>query len=117
MENEFRRFRAPVKVGDEVDIHVEAVGEKGDGIAKYKGFVIFVPGAKEGDDLKVKIEKVFKKFAFATILGEGSPSAQGSEDSSEESDEDSENFDDESEESEESEDFEDEEDSSDEEDE
>ena len=39
----------PVNVGDEVDVKVEAVGEKGDGIAKVGGFVIFVPGTKEGE--------------------------------------------------------------------
>ncbi|MFH0868366.1 MAG: TRAM domain-containing protein, partial [Candidatus Woesearchaeota archaeon] len=34
---------APVKVGDEIDVKIEAVGEKGDGIAKKDGFVLFVP--------------------------------------------------------------------------
>ena len=34
------RSFAPVNVGDEVDVTVEAVGDKGDGIAKIKGFVL-----------------------------------------------------------------------------
>ena len=33
----------PVNVGDEIDVKIEAVGEKGDGVAKVKGFVLFVP--------------------------------------------------------------------------
>ena len=37
------RSFAPVNVGDEVDVTVEAVGDKGDGIAKIKGFVLFIP--------------------------------------------------------------------------
>ena len=41
MYNEDRNFRqisAPVNVGDELDVKIEAVGEKGDGIAKKEGF-------------------------------------------------------------------------------
>ncbi len=51
---------APVKVGDEIDVKIEAVGEKGDGIAKQEGFVLFVPNTKEGDEVKVRITKVLK---------------------------------------------------------
>ena len=38
-----RESYAPVKVGDIVEVKIEAVGEKGDGIAKIKGFVLFIP--------------------------------------------------------------------------
>ena len=49
---------APVKVGEEYEVNITAVGGKGDGIAKVKGFVLFVSGAKKGDFLKVRITKV-----------------------------------------------------------
>ena len=62
---------APVNVGDELDLKIEAVGEKGDGIAKVKGFVIFVPNAKQGEDVKVKITKVLRKVGFGEIIGKG----------------------------------------------
>ena len=39
MDRGFRQSFAPVRVGDEVDVEIESVGEKGDGIAKIKGFV------------------------------------------------------------------------------
>ena len=58
----------PVKVGDEVDVKVEAVASKGDGIAKKDGFVIFVKGAKEGDALKVRITDVKERFATGEIV-------------------------------------------------
>ena len=60
---------SPVKVGEEVDVKVEAVGEKGDGIAKVKGFVLFVPGAKEGDEIKIKVTKVLRNVGFAESIG------------------------------------------------
>ena len=33
---------APVTEGDELDVRIEAVGGKGDGIARTQGFVLFV---------------------------------------------------------------------------
>ena len=62
---------APVNVGDELDLTIEAVGEKGDGIAKIKGFVIFVPGTKQGETVKVKINKVLRKVGFGEVVGKG----------------------------------------------
>jgi len=48
----------PVKVGDEVELTVEAVGSKGDGICKIEGFVIFVPNCSVGEKIKVRITDV-----------------------------------------------------------
>jgi len=70
---EDRRFSedfAPVKVGDEIDVKIEAVGEKGDGIAKKEGFVLFVPNTKEGQDVKIRVTKVLRKVGFAEVVGE-----------------------------------------------
>jgi 23S rRNA (uridine2552-2'-O)-methyltransferase len=58
----------PVKVGDEVEVKVEAVASKGDGIAKKDGFVIFVKGAKEGETIKVRITDVKARFAIGEII-------------------------------------------------
>ena len=69
-----RSFTAPVKVGDELDVKIEAVGEKGDGIAKEKGFVLFVPNTKEGDEVKVRVTKVLRRVGFAEVVGEAAPS-------------------------------------------
>ena len=79
-----RRTFAPVKVGDELDVKIEAVGEKGDGIAKKDGFVLFVPGGKEGQQVRIKVTKVLRKVGFAEIVGEGSSSDSGSDEASEE---------------------------------
>ena len=82
MYNEDRNFReisAPVNVGDELDVKIEAVGEKGDGIAKKEGFVLFVPNAKEGQEVKIRVTKVLRKVGFAEIVGEGETSSQQEE--------------------------------------
>lgn len=63
-------FKPPVEVGEELDVVIEAVGEKGDGIAKIKGFVLFIPNVKEGDTVRVKVTKVLQKVGFADVVGE-----------------------------------------------
>jgi predicted RNA-binding protein with TRAM domain len=71
-----QRSFAPVKVGDELEVTIEAVGEKGDGVAKVKGFVLFVPGTKQGEIVKVQVTKVLKKVGFAQKVGAGSAPAE-----------------------------------------
>jgi len=39
-----QNIKPPVEVGEELDVVIEAVGEKGDGIAKKNGFVLFPSG-------------------------------------------------------------------------
>lgn len=58
----------PVKVGDEISVKIENIAAKGDGIARVDGFVIFVKGAKEGSEVKVKITEVKARFASGEII-------------------------------------------------
>ncbi|WP_342306005.1 translation initiation factor IF-2 subunit beta [Methanolobus sp. ZRKC5] len=65
-----RRASAPVKQdaieeGKEYDVRIDAVGSKGDGIAKMDRFTIFVPGAAKGDTLKIRIKRISGTLAFA----------------------------------------------------
>lgn len=69
---DFGPSTAPVKVGDELEVSIEAVGEKGDGIAKKDGFVLFIPGVKQGDKVRIRITKVLRKVGFAEVVGQSS---------------------------------------------
>ncbi|MDE1860569.1 MAG: TRAM domain-containing protein [Candidatus Micrarchaeota archaeon] len=62
----------PVKVGDEVEVTIEATASKGDGIAKKDGFVIFVKDAKQGQTVKVRVTDVRARFAIGELLGQSS---------------------------------------------
>lgn len=53
----------PVSVGDTVEVTIQSVGGRGDGIAKKDGFVIFVKGAQKGETCKVKITEVKRTYA------------------------------------------------------
>ncbi len=79
MDNRFGKT-APVNVGDEIDVKIIALGDKGDGIAKIDGFVIVVPGTKVDDAVKIKVSKVFRNVGFGEVIGE----AQESEESQDE---------------------------------
>jgi len=58
-------FPKPVNEGEEYDVEINEVGTKGDGIARVKNFVIFVPDSKEGEKCRIKITMVRPKFAVA----------------------------------------------------
>ena len=61
---------APVEAGESYEVTIEDIAKEGDGIARIKGFVIFVPQTKVGDDVTIKITKVMRKFAFSEKVEE-----------------------------------------------
>jgi len=63
--SEYQEKVAPVKVGESYDVSIDDVAKEGDGIARVEGFVIFVPQTKVGDKVKIKVNKVMRKFAIA----------------------------------------------------
>ncbi|MCB9358647.1 TRAM domain-containing protein [Candidatus Woesearchaeota archaeon] len=82
-----QNFRTPpVNVGDELDVQIEAVGEKGDGIAKKEGFVIFVPNTQQGQTVRVKVNKVLRKVAFGEVVGDASGPVESSSQDEQEDD-------------------------------
>jgi predicted RNA-binding protein with TRAM domain len=68
-----RRFRpsrpffpaAPVKENQELEVVIDDIGSRGDGISRIQGFLIFIPHSKIGERVKVKILSVSEKFAVA----------------------------------------------------
>jgi len=56
---------APIQEGEEYEVRIEDVGKEGDGITRIEGFVVFVPDTKVGDEVKVRITSVRRRFAFA----------------------------------------------------
>ena len=72
-ENDYNRresYSTPINVGEVYDVKIEDQGRDGDGIARVEGFVVFVPNAGVGDEVKIKINATRPKFAFAEIVEE-----------------------------------------------
>lgn len=67
VENAQPKSDAPpvVEEGKEYKVSIVDMGKQGDGIARMQGLVIFVPGAKPGEEIDVRIKKVGRNCAFA----------------------------------------------------
>ncbi|WP_174590392.1 translation initiation factor IF-2 subunit beta [Methanocella conradii] len=57
---------AAIEEGKVYEVKIETTGKKGDGIARVDKFTIFVNGARPGDIVKVRINKVDGTRAFAS---------------------------------------------------
>jgi predicted RNA-binding protein with TRAM domain len=61
----------PVEVGKEYEVDIQEVSRRGEGIARVEGLVIFVPNAKQGQHVKIKVTRISSRFAEAEVVGEG----------------------------------------------
>jgi predicted RNA-binding protein with TRAM domain len=71
----------PVEVGKEYEADIQEVSRRGEGIARIQGLVIFVPNAKQGQHVKIKVTRISSRFAEAEVVGAGEP--QGGEEKAE----------------------------------
>jgi predicted RNA-binding protein with TRAM domain len=65
---EFRFTPKPVRLGDVTSLPIENITEKGDGVAKIDGYVIFIRGVSQEDvskTIQFKILEIHRKFAVA----------------------------------------------------
>ena len=65
----FEQREAPVRPGEEYDVQITDVAQKGDGIAKVEGFIIFVAGASKGENCRIRIKDVRRRFAVGEKVG------------------------------------------------
>ncbi|MFM8438847.1 MAG: TRAM domain-containing protein, partial [Candidatus Kapaibacterium sp.] len=56
-----------MKVGDSVELTIEALGFEGASIARVDGLVVFVEGGLPGDHVRATIRSKKKSFVQATI--------------------------------------------------
>lgn len=64
----FRSRTPPVRVGETIKEKVLSVGAKGDGVLKYKGYVIFVPNVKKDEFVEVRVTRTFRNVGFAELI-------------------------------------------------
>jgi 23S rRNA (uracil1939-C5)-methyltransferase len=56
---------APVRTGDELELHVDSLAYGGNGVARKDGFVVFVRRGLPGDTVRARVTKVKRGFAEA----------------------------------------------------
>jgi len=60
----------PVEVGEEYEVDIQELSRRGEGIARIKGLVTFIPNTKPGDHLKVRITRIGRRYAEARAVAE-----------------------------------------------
>ncbi len=70
---------APVAVGEEYDVEITEVGSRGDGIARVKNFVVFVPNVNKGDKVRIKIKELRGRSAVGEVVGSGAAATEAAE--------------------------------------
>ncbi|MDI6825438.1 MAG: 23S rRNA (uracil(1939)-C(5))-methyltransferase RlmD [Bacillota bacterium] len=60
--------KPPVVPGEKIDVLPEGIGEHGEGVARYRGFTVFVDGAIPGDEVLAQIVQVKQNYARARML-------------------------------------------------
>ncbi|NYT00319.1 MAG: translation initiation factor IF-2 subunit beta [Methanocellales archaeon] len=67
-----RRIRTETKKeiqeGEIYEVRIDAIGSKGDGIAKMDKYTIFIPNVAKGSIVKAKIKKISGTLAFAELV-------------------------------------------------
>ena len=58
----------PVETGKEYEVDITETSPQGEGIARIKGFLVFVGNAKQGDHLRIKITTTGPINAGAEII-------------------------------------------------
>ncbi|OYT51861.1 deoxyribonuclease [Candidatus Bathyarchaeota archaeon ex4484_135] len=59
----------PVAVGEEHEVDIVEMSRRGDsGIARIEGLVVFVPGTRPGQHVKIKIIRIGRNYAVAQVI-------------------------------------------------
>jgi predicted RNA-binding protein with TRAM domain len=72
-------FNKPVEVGKEYNVTISDTSRRGEGIAKVDGFVVFVPGTKQGQNVRIKVTQVTERFASGQVVSSDAAPASASE--------------------------------------
>jgi predicted RNA-binding protein with TRAM domain len=76
----FISAKKPVEVGKEYNVSISDTSRRGEGIAKVDGFVVFVPGSKQGQNLRIRVTQVSDRFATGQVVeSPAAAAAQSSE--------------------------------------
>src|SRR5699024_4893960 len=68
--------KAPVRKNEVVTMTIEDLTHEGNGVGKVDGYPVFIPNALPGEETKVKIVKVNKRFGYGKLLDIIQPSEE-----------------------------------------
>ena len=66
----------PVEIGKEYDVEILETSRRGEGIARIKGLVCFIPNTKPGDHVRIRVTRISRRFCEAELIGEAEKPAE-----------------------------------------
>ena len=57
--------KVKIDINSELQVFISDTGRRGDGIAKVEGYTIYVNGGVKGSNIKIRVENVRGRIAFA----------------------------------------------------
>ncbi len=67
---ERREGDKPVELGKEYKVRITDMSGRGEGVAKIEGFIVFIRGAKPGEEVTIRITRVGARAATGEIVPE-----------------------------------------------
>src|SRR6187455_476924 len=58
---------APVRKGEELELHIDSLAYGGNGVGRHDGFVVFARGGLPGDTVRARVTKVKRGFAEGVV--------------------------------------------------
>lgn len=65
---DFKKDEDRLEEGKIIEVTIKDIGKKGDGVAYYNRYTIFVNGTVKGSTVKVNINKISGNIAFASVV-------------------------------------------------
>ncbi|WP_173427712.1 23S rRNA (uracil(1939)-C(5))-methyltransferase RlmD [Aneurinibacillus tyrosinisolvens] len=62
------RLDLPVEKNQTLELTIEDLSHEGNGVGRYEGYTLFVPGALPGEKVSVKATRLTKKYGYARLL-------------------------------------------------
>lgn len=66
----------PVEIGKEYDVEIAETSRRGEGIARIKGLVVFIPNTKPGEHVRIRVTRISRRFCEAEVVGKGEAKAE-----------------------------------------
>lgn len=60
-------MKAPVELGQEIEVAITGYGHEGEGVGRYQNFTVFLPEALKDETVRARVCEVKKNFARAKL--------------------------------------------------
>ena len=66
----------PAAIGEKLELEIDGIGHDGQGVGRWQGMAVFIPGALPGERVYVRVRRLARRHLEAELVGVDSPSPQ-----------------------------------------